>query len=63
MEIGTIVKIIVISLIYGIVIEFLQEECTTTRHADVFDVLANFAGAIMALGIFILMKIRNISIN
>ena len=51
-----IVAIIVISLCYGILIEILQETCTTTRHADMFDVLANLLGAAIALGIFVLIK-------
>lgn len=37
------------SLFFGISIEILQELCTTTRHADVFDVLANLFGAVMAV--------------
>ncbi len=53
-----IVRVVLISLSYGILIEILQETCTTTRHADIFDVLANLAGAIMALVLFILIKKR-----
>ena len=51
-----IVTIIVISICYGILIEILQETCTTTRHADIFDVLANFIGATFALALFVLIK-------
>lgn len=40
--------IVLISLGYGILIEFLQETLTQTRKADVKDVLANFAGAFTA---------------
>jgi glycopeptide antibiotics resistance protein len=37
-----------LSFVFGISIEILQELFTTTRHADVFDVLANLFGAILA---------------
>jgi VanZ family protein len=42
-----------ISLGYGILIEFLQEVFTTTRHADVFDVLANTVGGLTSLLVFV----------
>ncbi|QBZ96819.1 hypothetical protein GS03_00301 [Flavobacterium sangjuense] len=51
-----IVYVAISSLCYGILIEFLQEKFTTTRHADVFDVLANFSGAVVALVLFVLIK-------
>nr|WP_255700820.1 VanZ family protein [Flavobacterium sp. AS60] len=53
-----IVVIVIISLCYGILIEILQEKFTTTRHADAFDVLANFGGALLALVLFVLIKRR-----
>lgn len=52
-----IVNIVVASLFFGILIEVLQELYTTTRHADIMDVLANLTGATVALGVFILIKI------
>lgn len=58
-----IATIIAVSFCYGILIEILQETCTTTRHADVFDVLANFSGAIMALVLFALIKRRKTANN
>ncbi len=48
--------IVAISLCYGILIEILQEKFTTTRHADIVDVLANFSGALAALVLFVLIK-------
>lgn len=36
------------SVFFGILIEFLQQQLTTTRSADKFDVLANIAGATLA---------------
>ena len=51
-----IVRIVILSLFYGILIEFLQETFTTTRHADIFDVLANFTGATLALLTLLLIK-------
>lgn len=52
-EVWDVMKIVLLSLLYGIVIEFLQETFTTTRSADVFDVLANLAGALLAFFIVI----------
>lgn len=55
------IKVILSSFIFGIVIEILQEFYTTTRSADVLDVLANVVGALTA-GIviyFILNRIKN----
>jgi VanZ family protein len=55
-EMKLIVKVLLVSLLYGILIEFLQETLTTTRHADIYDVLANATGATTALGFFLLVK-------
>lgn len=49
-------QLVIVSLCYGILIEILQETLTTTRHADIFDVLANFTGALLALVLFVLIK-------
>jgi VanZ family protein len=38
-----------LSLIFGIIIEILQEVITTTRQADIFDVFANLTGSILAI--------------
>ena len=51
-----IVRVFVISFCYGILIEIMQDAYTTTRHADIFDVLANLAGALFALALFVLIK-------
>lgn len=56
-----IIFVIVLSVFYGILIEFLQETCTKTRHADIFDVLANATGATIALVLFVLVKKRKSS--
>ena len=53
-----IARVVLLSLCYGIVIEILQEIATNTRHADIFDVLANSAGATIALLFFVLIKKR-----
>lgn len=42
----------VIIFLYGIVIEVLQEACTTYREFDLFDILANFVGIGIAFIIF-----------
>ena len=63
MGLNKIAIIIVISICYGILIEILQETFTTTRHADIFDVLANGTGATMALVVFVLIKKRKTANN
>jgi VanZ family protein len=55
-EIKKIRNIFLISIGYGILIEIMQEEFTTTRHADIMDVAANSTGALIALGVFIYLK-------
>lgn len=55
-NIKKIVTIVLISIAFGLLIELLQEMCTTTRKADAFDVLANVAGALIALLAFIIVK-------
>ena len=39
----------VFSFVFGIAIEMLQQSITTTRHADILDVVANSIGAILAV--------------
>lgn len=39
---------IVFSLFFGIAIEILQSKITLTRSGDVFDIMANFVGSILA---------------
>ena len=41
---------------YGIVIEVLQEVLTKTRQADLYDVMANSAGALVALIVIFWLK-------
>jgi VanZ family protein len=55
-RIQNVLIIVGCSLGYGILIEFLQEALTTTRHADLFDVLANLSGALTALLVLVLLK-------
>ena len=44
------------ALIYGILIEVLQEQFVPTRGADVFDVVANLFG--LVLGVFVIHRVR-----
>jgi VanZ family protein len=48
-KIKPVVVSIVISFFFGIIIEILQEAFTATRHADLFDVLANLFGATLSV--------------
>lgn len=54
--ISKIGRVVILSFCYGIMIEILQEIYTKTRHADIFDVLANGTGALAALVFFVLIK-------
>jgi VanZ family protein len=51
-----IFQIVVISIVYGIIIEILQETITTTRQADLKDVFANIIGASLGFALFFLLK-------
>jgi glycopeptide antibiotics resistance protein len=44
--------------IFGIGIEITQELGTATRHADVFDVLANVSGAILGIVVVLLLNLK-----
>lgn len=46
------------SVFFGIGIEIAQELFTTTRHADIFDVLANLSGAILGVAVVILLDLK-----
>ena len=47
--IKTVFKVFLVSVAYGILIEFLQGAFTATRKADILDVLANTTGATLAV--------------
>ena len=47
------------SLFFGILIEILQELFTTTRHADLYDIVSNLLGAIIAVIIILLFNKHN----
>lgn len=49
----------VFSFFLGIVIELMQQFFTTTRTADVFDVLANLSGATLAIIAIVLLNTYN----
>jgi VanZ family protein len=48
-----------VSFVFGIVIELIQQYFTTTRNADVFDILANLIGAFLASIIITLVNAYN----
>lgn len=43
---------VLLSFLFGIAIEILQEFCTVSRHADFYDVFANLCGALLAYVLF-----------
>ena len=51
-----VLGIVLLSFIYGVLIEILQETFTLSRHADVVDVIANSAGAITAFVFLMIVK-------
>lgn len=48
-----------VSFVFGIVIELIQQYFTTTRSADVFDILANLFGAFLAAIVITLVNAYN----
>lgn len=50
---------LVVSFVFGIAIELMQQYFTTTRSADVFDILANLLGAFLAASLIILVNAYN----
>jgi len=55
--IKTIVVFFIVCIIYGIVIEVIQELWIPTRGADLLDIIANVIGII--LGSFLILNIKN----
>lgn len=47
------ITIAFIVFVYGILIEVLQGAITNTRQADIYDILANFIGVLVALLVFV----------
>ena len=47
----TVFKVAAASFLYGIGIEIAQGLFTLTRHADIYDVMANTTGALMAVAV------------
>jgi len=45
----SLLKVLSLSICYGVSIEILQGLCTSTRNADIYDVMANTTGAILAV--------------
>lgn len=50
---------VVFSFVFGILVEIMQEIFTTTRSADIFDVLSNLVGAVLASIAIILLNTYN----
>ncbi|MFK5983007.1 MAG: VanZ family protein [Flavobacteriaceae bacterium] len=57
LPVSSVLIVFIVFLVYGIVIEVLQENLTTTRKADIIDVLANTFGSI--IGYFVFLKVKN----
>ena len=53
----SLIKVLIASIIYGSLIEIAQGVFTTTRKADILDVLANTLGSMLAVAlIFVLLQ-------
>ena len=50
----SLIKVVIASIIYGSLIEMAQGVFTTTRKADIMDVLANTLGSILAIVVILL---------
>lgn len=50
---------LIVSFVFGIAIELLQQYFTATRNADVFDILANTSGALTAAFLIMLVNTYN----
>jgi VanZ family protein len=51
---------VVLSFVFGITIEILQNLITTTRSADVLDIVANMVGSILAIFVIVILNKSNI---
>nr|WP_256382260.1 VanZ family protein [Flavobacterium sp. A45] len=64
LQIDSIVKplvySVVFSFVFGIIIEILQNLITTSRNADVFDIVANSVGTILAVFVIVICNKFNI---
>ena len=58
----TFLKISILVIVFGIIIEILQGELTTNRTFDYFDILANSIGVILSFLCFLLIKKRSLKI-
>jgi VanZ family protein len=41
------------ALVYGLLVEFIQKNCVPNRSFDLFDVLADMAGSILGLAVWL----------
>lgn len=60
---SALLKAFLFSLFFGIAIEISQAIFTSTRSADVLDVVANSFGALLAIGIILLFKKKKSLLN
>lgn len=51
---------VILSFVFGITIEILQNLITTTRSADVLDIVANMVGSILAFFVIVILNKSNI---
>jgi VanZ family protein len=51
---------VVLSVVFGITIEILQNLITTTRSADVLDIVANMVGSTLAIFVIVILNKSNI---
>lgn len=53
--------VVIVVIIYGMVIEIMQGVFTKNREADVFDVMANSGGALLALSIIFWLNYKTLN--
>jgi VanZ family protein len=54
---NAVVLSLIFCALYGIIVEILQQQFTTSREADLLDVVANITGSILGIPVFL--KIKN----
>jgi len=54
---------VIISIMFGIIVEVLQDQLTTYRSMDIYDVLANTFGVLLALLIIVLKRNFDVKIK
>lgn len=53
-----LLKVLILTILYGILMESLQAVMGNGRHFDTFDIIANIIGALVGSGLILLLTLR-----